>query len=135
MSWFAVLVIVDNKLDIHNEPSNWSRKNFTCSGGSVDGTRHSFEPRQNCTQSLHVDRIPHIMCYKKCYDYKRRSRMIAVVNHIEIKPMKSLSDLKARFLCDKINVLLLVLFAKSFFVQLALKITIYLGLIRLILMV
>ena len=79
-------------------------KNFTCSGGSVDGTRHSFEPRQNCTQSLHVDRIPHIMCYKKCYDYKRRSRMIAVVNHIEIKPMKSLNDLKARFLCDKINV-------------------------------
>ena len=48
----------------------------------------------------------HIICAtKKCYDYKRRSRMIAVVNHIEIKPMKSLSDLKARFLCDKINVL------------------------------
>ena len=131
MSWFAVLVIVDNKLDIHNEPSNWRRKKFTCSGDGVDGTCKALNP-DKIVHNRYTWIEYHIICAtKKCYDYKRRSRMIAVVNHIEIKPMKSLSDLKARFLCDKINVLFLVLFAKSFFVQLALKITIYLGLIRL----
>ena len=52
---------------------------------------------------------------------------ITVVNHIEIKPMKGLSDLKARFRCDKTNVRFMFFLAKSFFVQLPLKISFLFG--------
>ena len=43
-----------------------------------------------------------------------KKRQIAVVNHIEIKPMKSLSDLKARFRCDKIDVHSVFLYLNHF---------------------
>ena len=52
---------------------------------------------------------------------------IAVVKHIEIKPMKGLSDLKARFRCDKTNVHFMFFLSKSFFVQLPLKISFLFG--------